>query len=76
MSIEVEVPYRWRDPVTGNETDRFGNAGVALKLANYQFAESGLLLLHGLEFGLPTGDEGENIGNNNILEVAALGGFG
>ncbi|MFQ5714664.1 MAG: helix-turn-helix domain-containing protein [Candidatus Scalinduaceae bacterium] len=92
FSIEVDVPYTFLDP--DRESENFSNLDtveVALKFANFAFEEHNLLLGYGIEFGLPTGDEKEGIGSNNIfefepfldigykwrnLEVVAFGTFG
>lgn len=76
VSIEVDVPYKFRDPSDGSSSqDNLDVAEIALKLAKGMSATS--LLGGGLELELPTGDDGKGIGSNNELIVKPFvdGGF-
>ncbi|MFQ5530156.1 MAG: hypothetical protein ACE5FP_07365 [Gemmatimonadota bacterium] len=61
FSIEAGLPYSY----TGSQA---GNLEVALKFANFDFEDSGILLGYGIEFGFPTAGEGEE---EEELPVAA-----
>jgi hypothetical protein len=68
VSIEVDVPYKFRDPSDGGSSEsNFDVTEIALKLAMGLNSRS--LIGGGLELGLPTGDDGKNIGSNNELVV-------
>lgn len=76
VSIEVDIPYKFRDPSDGSGSqDNLDVAEIALKLARGMSATS--LLGGGLEVELPTGDDGKDIGSNNELIVKPFldGGF-
>lgn len=76
LSLEVDVPYTFLVPDEGTSTNRLDNMEVGLKYANFTFAEHGLLLGGGIEFGLPTGNEEKGIGSNHVLEVEPFVDFG
>ncbi len=76
LSVEVNVPYTFLDPDEGQGTNRLDNMEVGLKYANFAFAERGLLLGGGIEFGLPTGNEEKGIGSEHVLEVEPFVDFG
>jgi len=76
LSIEVDVPYTWRDPAGEPSTRNLDNVNVGLKYANYAFEDKGLLLGGGIEAGLPTGDTRKGIGSNHVFEVAPFLDFG
>ena len=68
VSIEVDVPYKLRDPADGSASAKsLDVTEVALKLAKGVGTNS--LVGGGLELGLPTGDDSKNIGSNNELVV-------
>lgn len=69
FSVEVDAPFTFLDLEGESSESNFDNVEVGLKAANFAFAEHGLLLGYGLEFGLPTGDDGKGIGTNNELEI-------
>lgn len=76
VSIEVDVPYKFRDPSDGSGSqENLDITEIALKLAKGLSATS--LLGGGLELELPTGDDGKDIGSNNKLTVKPFldGGF-
>jgi hypothetical protein len=50
FSIEAGLPYSYTD-------SDFGNLEVALKFANFEFEDSGVILGYGIEFGFPTAGE-------------------
>ena len=68
VSIEVDVPYKFRDPLDGGSSENnLDVTEIALKLAKGFGSRS--LIGGGLELGLPTGDDRKNIGSNNELVV-------
>ena len=68
VSIEVDVPYKFRDPLDGGSSEsNLDVTEIALKLA--KGLNSRALIGGGLELGLPTGDDGKDIGSNNELVV-------
>ncbi|MBI1367040.1 MAG: hypothetical protein GC162_00150 [Planctomycetes bacterium] len=69
FSIEVNAPYTWLNPDAGGTTSHFDSAEIALKYANFAFADRGLLVGGGIEFGLPTGDAGRDIGSDHQLDI-------
>ncbi len=74
-SIEVDLPYVFRDPNSGDNTvDHLGTTEIALKLAHGLTAD--VLVGGGLELGIPTGDDGSGIGSNNEIVVAPFLDFG
>lgn len=76
LSIEAALPYTYLDPEGSGSEQALDSAEVALKCANFTFADRGLLLGGGLELGLPTGDDSKGIGSNNVLEVEPFLDFG
>lgn len=69
FSIELDVPYWWQSTTSTATESSFDNLSIGLKLANFAFAESGLLLGYGVEVGLPTGDSEKGIGSDHIVEL-------
>jgi hypothetical protein len=70
ISIEVNVPYVSRR-IAGLPTESgIGDAEAALKLASFKLVPHGVLLGGGVELGLPTGDAGDGIGSDHIVEVS------
>lgn len=76
LSLEVDAPYTFLDPDEGVSTDRLDTVEVGIKYANFTFAEHGLLLGGGIEFGLPTGNEEMGIGSDHVLEIEPFVDFG
>ena len=76
ISFEINLPYTFRrtegDP-TVSHTD---SMDVAVKLTNSVFKEHHVLLVYGIEFGLPTGSDSKGIGSSHIIEVAPYVGAG
>lgn len=69
FSVHLGLPYAFLDREGGADPSNFGNAELALKFANFAFAEHGVLLGYGMEFGLPTGSDEEGIGSDHIVEL-------
>ncbi len=67
LSTEVKIPYTFSRPDEGEDESRLNNTRVAVKYANFHFQDQGLLVGGGLEVGLPTGDEDEGIGSDEIV---------
>jgi len=76
FSIEVNVPYTIRTFDTGSTTSHTDSIDVAVKLANFALKEHNVLLVYGVEFGLPTGSDSKEIGSSHIFEVAPYFGAG
>jgi len=70
FSIEVTAPYAIVNPDVGSTESDLGNVEVALKFANFNFEEQGVLLGYGVEFGLPTGSASSGIGSDHIWEIS------
>ena len=76
FSVEVNLPYtvrRTEDLPTVSHTD---GMDVAVKLTNSVFKEHHVLLVYGVEFGLPTGSDSKGIGSGHLVEVAPYFGAG
>jgi len=69
VSVELAAPYVFLHPDVDSATSGMGNLEVALKLANFAFAEHGVLLGYGLAVGLPTGDAEAGTGTDHIWEL-------
>lgn len=69
FSVEVDVPVTFRDAAGAAPEENLDTVEIGLKLANFVFAEYGVLLGYGVELGLPTGDDAEEIGSDHIFEV-------
>jgi hypothetical protein len=76
FSIELDVPYRWQSHTTAATESSLDNVSIGLKFANFAFAQSGVLLGYGIEFGLPTGDSEKGIGSDHIVEFVPFLDFG
>ncbi len=77
LSIEVDIPVSIRNPAEGlAQVSAVDTLEVGLKYANFAFAEHGLLLGGGIEFGLPTGSDGKGIGSDHIVEIEPFIDFG
>jgi hypothetical protein len=76
FSIEIVGPYAFVSPDLAPNESGVGNVELALKFANFAFAERGLLLGYGLELGMPTGDEAKGIGSGHIWEIEPFLGIG
>lgn len=69
LSVEIDAPYTFLNPAGASAVDGVDTVEIGLKYANFTFADQGLLVGGGVEFGLPTGDEEKAIGSNHTLEV-------
>ena len=76
FSIEINVPYTFRKVEGGPATSHADSMDVALKFANFVLKERHILLVYGVEFGLPTGSDSKGIGSNHIIDVAPYFGAG
>lgn len=68
LSIEANIPMISRS-ISGDRTTTFGNSEIALKLANFSAARSGLLLGGGVAFELPAAANDAGIGNDHTVEI-------
>ncbi len=76
ISIEADVPYTFRDFSEEENENSFDNISVGLKLASFYLEQHGILLGGGLEFELPTGNDEEEIGSDDIFVIAPFLSFG
>ena len=76
VGLELALPYVWIDPGGDDGADGIGNAEVALKLADYHFGASGLVLGAGVEAELPTGDDDAGTGDDQTIGLEPYVGFG
>ena len=76
FSVEVNVPYTFRQVEGEPGTSHADSMDVALKFANFALKEHHVLLDYGVEFGLPTGSDSKGIGSSHIVEVAPYFGAG
>ncbi len=70
FSIEIDAPFTIRTPDGAATLTHTDMLSVALKFANFAFAEHNLLLGYGIEFGLPTGSENKGIASDHLVELA------
>ena len=76
LSVEINTPYSFINPDGAPRHDRLDTVDIGLKYANFTFADQGLLLGGGIEFGLPTGSEEKGIGSDHILDFEPFLDFG
>lgn len=76
FSIEVNLPYSVRRPAGGPSVSHFDSLDIGFKYADYRFQDRGLLLGGGLEFGLPTGSDGKDIGSSHAIDIEPFVDFG
>ncbi|RMF70097.1 MAG: hypothetical protein D6740_08750 [Alphaproteobacteria bacterium] len=77
LSLEVDLPVSLRDPAgLAGGVSSLDTVDVALKYANFHFADQGLLLGGGIEFGLPTGSDAKGIGSDHIIDIEPFLDFG
>ncbi|MGH7406371.1 MAG: hypothetical protein ACREJA_10905, partial [Candidatus Methylomirabilales bacterium] len=69
FSIEITVPYAFLRQNGSALESNLGTAEIAFKFANFAFADHGVHLGYGLEFGLPSGNDAKGIGSGHLLEV-------
>lgn len=70
LSAEVDAPYTYIDSDVDGHRSNLDTVSVAVKYANFTFAQHGVLVGGGIELGLPTGDDDKGIGSDHELEVA------
>jgi hypothetical protein len=76
FSVEINLPYTFRK-VEGEPTvSHTASMDVAVKLTNSVFKEHHVLLVYGIELGLPTGSDHKGVGSNHIVELAPYFGAG
>ena len=68
ISIEANIPIV-RRRISDDRTTAFGSSEIAVKLANFSAAKSGLLLGGGLAFELPAAANDAGIGNDHTVEI-------
>lgn len=70
VSLEVKLPYTIFSDSGGESNSSLNNIELGLKFANYALREKGILMGYGISLHLPTGNEEESIGSDNIIEFA------
>jgi outer membrane protein W len=76
FSVEVTLPYTFRK-VEGEPTvSHTDSMDVAVKLTSGVFKDHHVLLVYGVEFGLPMGSNSKAIGSSHIIEVEPYVGAG
>ncbi len=76
FSIEINVPYTFRHVEGEPRVNHADSMDVALKIANFALKDHHVLLVYGVEFGLPTGNDSRGIGSSHIIDVAPYFGAG
>ena len=76
FSVEVNVPYTFRLVEGDPRTSHADIVDVALKFANFALKERHILLVYGVEFGLPTGSDSRGIGSSHIVDLTPYFGMG
>lgn len=76
VSIEADIPYTFRNFSEEENENSFDNIGIGLKLASFYFEQHGILVGGGIEFELPTGNDEDEIGSDDIFEIAPFLSFG
>ena len=76
FSVEVNLPYTFRQVEGDPRVNHADSMDVAVKFANPVFKEHHILLVYGVEFGLPTGSDSKGIGSGHIIDVAPYFGAG
>jgi len=76
FSVEVNLPYTFRRVEGNPPINHADSLDVALKFANFALKEHHILMVYGVEFGLPTGSDSKAIGSNHIVDVAPYFGVG
>jgi hypothetical protein len=70
------VPYTFRNVEGDARVSHVDNIEVALKFANFHFKEKHVLLVYGVSFELPSGNNQKEIGSSHIFEVEPYFGAG
>jgi len=76
FSIEINVPYTFRQVDGDPRVNHADSMDVALKIANPVFKDHHILLVYGIEFSLPTGSDSKGIGSSHVIDVAPYFGAG
>ena len=69
FSIRLETPYVILHPAGNTNISHFDNIELALKFANFAFANHDVLLGYGINFGLPTGSTTDDIGSDHLYSI-------
>lgn len=70
------MPYTFRRLEGMPQTNHADSIEVALKFASSALKERHVLLVYGIEFGLPTGSDSKGISSGHIVEIAPYFGAG
>jgi hypothetical protein len=76
FSVEVNLPYTFRQVEGDPGINHADSMDVALKFASFALKEHHILMVYGVEFGLPTGSDSRGIGSSHIIDVAPYFGVG
>src|SRR5207244_4284311 len=74
--VEVNLPYPFRRTEGQPNVNHTDSMDVSVKLTSSVFEEHHILLVYGVEFGLPTGSDSKGIGSSHIVDVAPYFGVG
>jgi len=69
ISLQVVAPYVVVSPRSADASSRLGTVELAVKMANYAFAEHGVLVGYGMQLGLPTGNDSVGIGSDHLWDL-------
>jgi hypothetical protein len=69
ISLQVVAPYVVVSPSGADASSRIGTVELAVKMANYAFAEHGVLVGYGMQLGLPTGSDSVGIGSDHQWDL-------
>ena len=76
FSVEINLPYTFRHVEGDPRVNHADSLDVALKFANLALKDRHILLVYGVEFGLPTGSDSKGIGSSHVIDVAPYFGAG
>lgn len=68
ISIEANLPYTWISTDNINLSN-VSNTEIGLKIADFKFEDNNLLIGYGIDFSMPTGNEGKNIGSRHLWNI-------
>lgn len=76
FSVEINVPYTVRKTEGEPTVSNSDSMDLAVKLTNSVFKEHHVLLVYGVEVGLPTGNDTKSIGSSHLIDIAPYFGAG
>jgi hypothetical protein len=76
FSVEVNLPYTFIKTEAQPTISHTDSMDVAVKLTSSVFKKHHVLLVYGVEVGLPTGSDSKGIGSSHVVDVAPYFGAG